>query len=680
LWATATLALAQDGLEWELRHAAGGVHRPGATLPVSVKLHNGTARDASLRVEYESEDTVLFRRVDLPAGTRKALTFYIDAPGFALTHDLAIKNAAGRVLGNVQITSRSMPPEEVGVGIVGDHALGWNALTGRPERPDPDAPPETSYQQAFLRPADLPQDVAGLRSLDVLSWVDPRPADLRPGQVQAVARWVEEGGILMLAIDETWLDLQSGVLEPWTSIRARAPVPTTTLPSLAATSGKPFAPLAAPVSVTALEPRGARAWLEGSSGPLGAIEERGRGHVVVLGVNPSRPPLSAWNGWAPLWLAMLDATGFQARLPDAPAQQNQRTISLDVRAQAGNLLTGEHEVRSPPKGLLLLLFAGYLLLIGPADYLLLRRKRRLAWTWVTLPLIVLVVSAISYGVAATARSAAESSRHVIVRDLSAYEDRARETLFASFFAARQGGVAMSAVDADKIALPIAAGDWGDPMQHFFRRSVLANSTRAYSQSTGAVAGLVPKWSYLTGRFVGDAPARGARVDAALRLEDDRLTGRIRAELGFDLDGAVLLLVSDGVPRVFDLGPLTAATDVTLEAVEAEALDPEKEWPITLSGFEGRHGFTSALMTVTARRAFVETFDGAPDWRRRITASATMSDPHPHLDWSGWLERGGAALIAWSRDDERRVEIRGRDVAHEGMIFWRIPIDPEGMKR
>ena len=55
----------------------------------------------------------------------------------------------------------------------------------------------------------------------------------------------------------------------------------------------------------------------------------------------------------------------------------------------------------PPIGGLLVLLFGYIVLIGPINYLVLRRLDRREWAWVTMPVLIVVftVGAFGFGVA-----------------------------------------------------------------------------------------------------------------------------------------------------------------------------------------------------------------------------------------------------------------------------------------
>ena len=50
----------------------------------------------------------------------------------------------------------------------------------------------------------------------------------------------------------------------------------------------------------------------------------------------------------------------------------------------------------PPIGGLLILLAGYILLVGPINYFVLRRIDRREWAWVTMPLLVVGFAAAAY--------------------------------------------------------------------------------------------------------------------------------------------------------------------------------------------------------------------------------------------------------------------------------------------
>src|SRR5205085_5045297 len=90
--------------------------------------------------------------------------------------------------------------------------------------------------------------------------------------------------------------------------------------------------------------------------------------------------LRGWSGEIKLWRQVLNPTDIFAP-------------GTDARQQRSNLLQDVLELPSlglPSVGVLFCFLVGYILVIGPLNYLLLRRLRRLEWAWLTVPLTVLI--------------------------------------------------------------------------------------------------------------------------------------------------------------------------------------------------------------------------------------------------------------------------------------------------
>ena len=73
----------------------------------------------------------------------------------------------------------------------------------------------------------------------------------------------------------------------------------------------------------------------------------------------------------------------------------------------------------PPIGGLIVLLFGYILLVGPVNYLVLRRLDRREWAWVTVPVLILVFTVGSFGIGGLLRGS-----DVIIHEVG---DRPRRT-------------------------------------------------------------------------------------------------------------------------------------------------------------------------------------------------------------------------------------------------------------
>ncbi len=125
----------------------------------------------------------------------------------------------------------------------------------------------------------------------------------------------------------------------------------------------------------------------------------GMGRVTYVGFDLDRPPFVEANNRANFWTRLLTASG--PALP-SPGDRNSSYMSDDETAQDySNVLQGSLDFfeGTPPIsfGWVALFIFIYIVLIGPIDYIILKKViRRLEWTWVTFPLIVILTSTAAY--------------------------------------------------------------------------------------------------------------------------------------------------------------------------------------------------------------------------------------------------------------------------------------------
>ncbi len=137
------------------------------------------------------------------------------------------------------------------------------------------------------------------------------------------------------------------------------------------------------------------AWEANLNLPLVVRSVRGFGQSVFLAVDLDRPPLSRWK----------DRGALVARLLDWPKESEETSSETmvvmhlgysDISGQLRSALDRFTGVWLVPFGVVVAVILLYLVLIGPGDYWLLSRLKRLGWTWATFPLLVVVFSAGAY--------------------------------------------------------------------------------------------------------------------------------------------------------------------------------------------------------------------------------------------------------------------------------------------
>ncbi len=697
---------AQQGtvtLDWY--HAAGGVHRPVDPVPFHAILENTGREDRVVRLEgrWQGLDGEIHRRVELAAGARKEVDFYLGAAGYTSAFEVVLRSLsgggmpAGEVIEEVQLSSVPLKDGRRMIGILGPHPMGWASL----RRGD-----AFDGRLIHLEPERLPGAARGLGAFDVLVWPRPRPWRLRREQVRAVVHWLEDGGHLVLAGVETGHQ----ALEPWTDTVAGEPLAADRLDALAAVAGVPLGPLAQPLAVTPLEAPAGRIWLREPWGALATEERRGLGCLTVLGFDPGAAAVAGWPGLGSFWLRLLERRGLHVRAKPPESVQGYFDISFDPRSVARALVTVDRGGRVLPVGVLGLLLALYLAAIGPGEYYLLRRLGKLKWTWVSFPLWVGLASAGAYAVAAGTRSDVDFTRHLLERNLAPGASSFRDQLHGSLFATRAGSFRLAPRRPGALPLALHAAPANVPNIRVWRHRVGGGTTvigqsgslrvgswqhaqiggetkelfrPTYQQGAGAISGRLAKWSFLAGSFERRAPAAGAGVVAELEPGAGGLTGRIVPRLGLDLEGAWLLATVDGRPARLRLWPRGDGEPIPVQGAaggglaegvwDTDAFTVERLSLLASRPAGSLEHFVEVLAAATVRNLVVKL--PRPAYRRHGWRQAGGTDPW--YDWSPLLEAGGAVLLGWASDPEARLDL---DAPGDGLIVYRLGIAPPAALR
>ncbi|MHC4177861.1 MAG: hypothetical protein ACYSWU_10160 [Planctomycetota bacterium] len=133
--------------------------------------------------------------------------------------------------------------------------------------------------------------------------------------------------------------------------------------------------------------------------PLVVRAPRGFGEIVFFAGDLDRQPLSGWQDRPRLVSRLLALPAADAA--DAGDRAARTPFGFDDMAgQLRSALDQFSEVSLVPFWVVVTLIVVYILLIGPGDYFFLRKvTRRMEWTWLTFPLIVLIFSIGAYAAA-----------------------------------------------------------------------------------------------------------------------------------------------------------------------------------------------------------------------------------------------------------------------------------------
>ncbi|HZB97222.1 MAG TPA: hypothetical protein VE219_01360, partial [Candidatus Sulfotelmatobacter sp.] len=150
------------------------------------------------------------------------------------------------------------------------------------------------------------------------------------------------------------------------------------------------------------------------SGPLVIDSPQGLGHTVFIAFDPSQDSFSAWPGSTALLRRILARTHPEG-IGVVFAGSNEVSGITQHATALQSAVTTIPPLNLPSAEVLSVVLIVYILAVGPVNFIVLRRMRRLDLTWATVPAISLVAALLAYGtgLGAARYDAVANSIHVL---------------------------------------------------------------------------------------------------------------------------------------------------------------------------------------------------------------------------------------------------------------------------
>jgi hypothetical protein len=375
---------AANPLTLDVRVGFDSYIQPDTWVPVTVTASNdGPDVVGELRIQVDALTagrTFYTYPLELPRGSRKQVTLY---PADVVTFNNVVQIdfiSERRVVAGQKVRVQSVEQTALLVGAWSD-TPGALASLGKVKSTGGKA------TVATVTEVDLPPVADGWSALDVLVIYDADTGKLSPEQRAALRGWIEAGGRLIVAGGASFQRTLSGLSE-LTPLEATSTI-TVSVEPLSMAVGTPFGQQTSHDALAAAGPLASDARVLYTSGdvPLIAWRQLGFGRVDFLAADPGLEPLRSWPAMQTLWMQIL-ADG-EAR----PGWAYGFSSQWDTARQAVAAVPG---VSLPSVLQLCGFLIVYVILIGPVNYIILWRLKRRELAWITVPLLVILFSAIAY--------------------------------------------------------------------------------------------------------------------------------------------------------------------------------------------------------------------------------------------------------------------------------------------
>ena len=440
----------------------GGHFKFGEWLPLHVTLTNdGSPVRAEVRADTTGSGghTTYSVPVELPTGARKRLTVYVQSPSFAQAIRVRLIDG-DRELANQSVNLTVERNVNYLVGMIAPRLEAFAVLGGLTLNPSGRniSPLQRPIIRIPMSLSDIPDRVEGLQTLDAIVISDMDTSEMTPDQAQALQAWVEQGGRLILgggaSAARTLGGLPEALARDWRSTDGPADI--SSLDALGRFGGKD---VLVPGPFAASWPAIGHSLIEQDGHVLLAEKRLGEGYVTYAALDLSGSPFDAWAGASRFWEKLLTpGSAYPAGAPTDVSPRVMRSSSIYYALQ--NLPTLELPAIRPLAGLLIV----YIFLIGPVNYLVLRRLRKLEWGWLSIFGLTLVFSAGAFALGSSLRGGDVILNEISVLNFDVQSAAAPVQSYLGIFSPERNAYTLNFAGRALVA-PIAAegnpfGPWG----------------------------------------------------------------------------------------------------------------------------------------------------------------------------------------------------------------------------
>ena len=618
-------SVAADDITLTARVLLQGHARLGTWMAIAVHIENaGPAINGELRLAGGTQGRTRFSvAVDQATGSAKDWLLFAQPPAFGRTLDLDLV-ADGAKVASATVAFLAHDPTQLVVGVVAERPQGIVS--------EIDLLPSLNNSQPVivaLTPSDLPDRVEGWATLDRLVWQDVDSNLLSREQLQAMRGWLAGGGRLIIAGGSAGIGTLSAFPDDLLPYR---PTSTVDVPPAA------LSPLIGAVPATAAdlpalagELDHGRALATVGDRTVAADATYGSGSVTIIGVDPASAWLAESKEVSALWRGLL------------PQRSSGGPSIINDDSQLVSAVNQLPALALPPTGGLLLLLGGYILLIGPVNYLVLRRLDRREWAWITMPALIVVFAVAAYGYGALLRGV-----DVIVNEISivrgapeAVEGTAQ--VYLGVFSPTRGTYQLEVPGGALLSAPISGDQFGTDTTAL---DVVQGDPSAVRNLAIGVYGL---------RSVrAESAAVVPRIGATLRLEEGMLTGTVTNRSDVALEKVAVVLGSS-VAVLDDLAP-GQTKDVSLRPAQNPNGMSLADRILGQQFFAGSGGFTDDSLRQAVRASVINqlTYD-------------------PFQGFSGRLDSETPVLLAWGTQNVLDVQIQGQRPRRVANTLYYLPV-------
>ena len=619
-----------------VKAAFSGTFKYGEWLPIQVEIQNsGADVEAVLRVRIEnSSGSVIYAApVSLAAGAHKRVPLYVLPNNFSRVLDVQLASAE-KLLVSQQVQVRPQANISYFVGFISAQRGALSLMNGvtLPGQ-------ERAKVLVDIALDEMPERLEGLKSFNTLVINDVDTSKMTTAQAAALQSWVEQGGRLVIGggpgAQRTFAGLPQA-LQP-VQLQGTQEMQAGDLADLVRFAETDPLRVPGPFVLAMAKANGGR-MLAGKEGlPLIVERSVNKGTVDFVALDLSAAPFEGWSGTQAFWSVLISpGAAYPDGMPPDASPRQMRSNSFY------GALSNIPSLDLPSIKWLSILLGLYILLVGPVNYLILRRSGRMHLAWVTIPAITAVFTGGAFGVGYSMRGSDLILNKIALVEMQK-EGPALVTSYVGLFSPRQQSYEIE-VQASSLLSRVQSGYGGQDMP-----GVSSGPEMTFIQGRPAlVQGLsVNQWSMQSFEAEDTWPEFG-RITGNLSMVDETLTGTIKNDTSHLLKDVVVVVVNQRFQRLGDLTPgQEAKVDLGLSDLNRDRMGPNLSYKLYMEPFNN----TNVPRDIMLKTNILDN-----------TLFLPWGKPSSSAIIPGGINTHGITVLGWTNEAPPQVGVRGQLVS------------------
>ncbi|MEC1303895.1 DUF7408 domain-containing protein [Lysinibacillus capsici] len=546
-----TQASAAATLEVKATAGVSGKAKYQSVVPLQVTVkNNGADFSGDMAINssnsYEAASALVVP-IDIAAGEEKTFTFYLDGLAdysysdtdlFAFYWGSIEKGKKIAYKGTKRLQSNFLDPSSTFIYTLTDKSDRLSALLRLSTFVAQSNVEVFNINQ--LKDYTLPEDSQGLAMANVIVVDEVAIADLTPKQQEALLKWVQDGGTLLLGAADQ-INATAGVFKEYLPLSLSQEMTAISAEALTKLSGGGI--FTQPISVySATSSEGSLPVLTENNEVLAAKKKVGSGEVIQTTFSLGDQPLASMDGYGALLAKVINIQSISQQGMMRQGQSPLDQISYELRNI--NELFPSFEVSV---SYMLIVIILYILIIGPILYFVLKKADKREHAWWIIPSISVVLSIVLFIVGAKDRIVQPQVQQSAFYKVN--EDNSVNGYYVESILTNRSGDFV--VNADQNTTAVALRNYNN-----FTGTMgpLHESSYIKENASGSTLTLrdLSYWSVQS--FGGKTSAQNiGKMDIDITLKNEKLTGTVKNNFPFALKDVTLI---SGVKEV-KLGDIEA---------------------------------------------------------------------------------------------------------------------------